>query len=235
MDAGWRSLALCVFFASLGVNAVLALRDASWWIAPAMLAGWYVADAATGLVHMYMDYRPCRPGGGMADLFFYQGSRESADYLELRRTVMRRHGPFERLVFDFKNHHPRPDALGRRGFRTLTESTLLGALPASLALSAGAATGVIPGWAIAGIATFTLGGALSQYFHATLHRPDPGWAIRLMRRTGLLMTPAAHERHHASLRRDFATNSGWSNALLNPVFRHMHRRGILTDAGLEPR
>ncbi|WP_273773352.1 hypothetical protein, partial [Brucella intermedia] len=60
------------------------------------------------------------------------------------------------------------------------------------------------------------------------------WIIRAMRRVGLLMTPAAHQKHHDSLKRDFATNNGWSNPLLNPIFALLYRRGVLTDAGLEP-
>jgi len=56
-----------------------------------------------------------------------------------------------------------------------------------------------------------------------------------MRRVGLLMTPEAHALHHATLRQDFATNTGWSNPLVNAIFRVATSRGWLTEAGLEPR
>src|SRR3546814_15672593 len=55
-----------------------------------------------------------------------------------------------------------------------------------------------------------------------------------MRRLGLLMTPEAHQLHHDSLRRDFSTNCGWSNPLLNPVFHWLHNKGYMRDEGLEP-
>ncbi|HEY0270431.1 MAG TPA: carotenoid synthesis regulator CarF, partial [Sphingomonas sp.] len=78
----------------------------SWWMLPALFAGWYAADAMSGLVHMWMDYHPTRAGLGLKDLFFYEGSRESAEYLAMRDAIMPRLGPLERLVYDFKNHHP---------------------------------------------------------------------------------------------------------------------------------
>lgn len=231
----WQTAILAVFALSLGVNCTFGIVAADWRVVPAMLVGWFLADLASGIVHMYMDYRPCRRGVGLAELYFYRGSRESADYLALRGAAMRRIGPLERLVFDFKNHHPRPDALGRRSFFTLTGSTIvIAALPVSLLLNLAAWWWPIPGWAMAGAATFLLGGALAQYFHATLHRADLPAIVPLLRRAGLLMTPQAHEKHHASLRRDFATNNGWSNPVLNPIFDFLYRRKILTEAGLEP-
>lgn len=205
------------------------------WI-PAVFAAWYLADLLSGLTHMYMDYRPCTPGIGLDRMFHYTGSRESDEYQALRAEVLPRISPFERLVYDFKNHHPRPDALGRRPFLVQIGSTIIfGALPFSILLNLLSAAIAIPGWLMAGLIVLIIGSTLAQYFHGTLHRSDNPWMIRAMRRTGLLMTPQAHAIHHASLRRDFATNTGWSNPLVNAVFRIATRRGWLTEAGLEPR
>jgi Kua-ubiquitin conjugating enzyme hybrid localisation domain. len=92
----------------------------------------------------------------------------------------------------------------------------------------------VPGWLIAGAVALIVGGTLAQYLHVTLHRSDNPWIVRAMRRVGLLMTPEAHALHHETLRRDFATNTGWSNPLVNVVFRAAMRRGLLHEAGLEP-
>lgn len=204
------------------------------WI-PAALAAWYVADLISGLTHMYMDYRPCTPGIGLADMFHYPGSRESDDYAALRRRVLPKISPFERLVYDFKNHHPRPDALGRRPFLVQIGSTIVfAALPASILLNLLAFAVPLPGWLIAFAVVLIIGGTLAQYFHGTLHRPDNPWIVRAMRKVGLLMTPEAHALHHATLRRDFATNTGWSNPVVNRLFRASVRRGWLHESGLEP-
>jgi hypothetical protein len=205
------------------------------WI-PAALAGWYVADLLSGLTHMYMDYRPCTPGIGLDRLFHYAGSRESADYLALRDSVMPRISPFERLVYDFKNHHPRPDALGRRPFFVQIGSTILFvSLPTSIFINVMALTTALPGWLVAGLLALIAGGTLAQYFHGTLHRADNPWIVSAMRRARLLMTPEAHALHHATLRQDFATNTGWSNPVVNMVFRAAVRHRWLDESGLEPR
>ena len=227
--------AIILFMLSLVLNLWFA-GGPDWRWVPAAAGGWYITDLLSGLTHMYMDYRPCTPGVGLDEMFHYSGSRESAEYLALRDRVLPRISPFERLVYDFKNHHPRPEALGRRSFMVQIGSTiLLVSLPFSILLNLLCLMLALPGWLIAGAVVLTIGGTLAQYFHGTLHRPENPWIVRTMRRIGLLMTPEAHALHHATLRRDFATNTGWSNPLVNAVFRVATRRGWLTEAGLEPR
>lgn len=230
--APWPVTAL--FMVSLGLNLWLAGTPGWLWI-PAALAAWYIADALSGLTHMVMDYRPCTPGIGLDRLYFYEGSRESADYLALRERVWRQIGPFEKLVYDFKNHHPRPEALGRRPMPVQIGSTIIFfALPASLALNSAAWLLRMPGWLTFGSVVLIVGGTFAQYFHGTLHREDNPAIVHWMRAVGLLMTPQAHQLHHDTLTRDFATNNGWSNPLINRIFALAMRRKWLTEAGLTP-
>jgi len=235
-----QRLLLALFLGSLALNLAFALADPSWLAIPAALAAWYLADLMSGLIHMHMDYRACRPGMGLDAVFFYAGSRESAEYQQLFRERMARLNPFERISYDFKNHHPRPDALGRRKLWRLIGSTVIaGALPLSAAANLAAwllpRWGVaVPGWLMAATFAFLVGGGFAQYFHGTLHRADNPWFIVAMRKARLLMSPAAHQIHHDTLQRDFATNSGWSNPLVNALFRYLRARGRLPDAHLEP-
>ena len=230
--ASWWVTAL--FILSLALNLWFA-GTPSWGFIPAALAGWYAADLMSGLTHMYMDYRPCTPGVGLDQMFHYAGSRESEEYLGLRNRVLPRISPFERLVYDFKNHHPRPEALGRRAFLVQIGSTIIFfALPASILLNVACLMVALPGWLTEGAVVLIIGGTLAQYFHGTLHREDNPWIVHAMRRVGLLMTPKAHALHHETLRRDFATNTGWSNPLVNLIFRVAIGRGWLSEEGLEP-
>jgi hypothetical protein len=235
MTRPMQNLLLAAFLLSLAGNAVAAASDPSWLILPAMLAGWYVADLMSGLVHMYMDYRPCPPGKRLNDLFFYAGSRESEEYLGMFKERMAAINPFERLVYDFKNHHPRPHALGRRPLWRLVGSTMIvAAIPLSLALNILSVVAPLPGWMMAGFIAMLIGGGFAQYFHGSLHREHNPWIVGVLRRVGLLMTPAAHQLHHDTLKRDFSTNCGWSNPLVNRLFNGLRARGHLDDAGLEP-
>lgn len=226
---------LGVFFVSLAANGLGVLLGFGWLSLPALVAGWYLADLASGLVHMTMDYRPCPPGRRKADLYFYEGSRESAEYQAMLRERMSKVSPLDRLVYDFKNHHPRPLALGRRSlWRQIGSTVVIAALPLSLALNAAMALCPVPGWLRAGAFATIVGGAFAQYFHGTLHRDHNPWFVEAMRRVGLLMTPKAHQLHHDTLQRDFATNCGWSNPLINRLFNALRARGYLDDAGLVP-
>jgi len=231
----WRQVLLGLFMASSLINLAGLARHPSWWLVPGLVAGWYLADLASGLVHMYMDYRPCPPGRRLNDLFFYTGSRESAEYQGMLRERMASINAFERLVYDFKNHHPRPLALGRRSLWRLIGSTLIVAgLPLSLALNLSWLVWPLPAGLAAVLFAFTIGASFAQLFHASLHREHNPPPIDLMRRLGLLMTPEAHQLHHDTLRQDFATNCGWSNPLVNRCFAELRQRGYLDDSGLEP-
>ena len=225
---------MVAFLVSLGLNLLLAGVPTLAWV-PAALVGWYLADLASGLTHMIMDYKPCRRGVGLDQLYFYEGSRKSADYLALRDRVWQEIGPFEKLVYDFKNHHPRPHALGRRPMLVQIGSTIIFfALPASVALNVAAWMIPLPGWLLFGSVVLIIGGTFAQYFHGTLHRADNPAIVRWMRALGLLMTPNAHQLHHDTLTRDFATNNGWSNPLINRLFAEAVRRRWLTEGGLIP-
>jgi hypothetical protein len=225
--------AVCVI--SYIVNlALLSTLIWGWWVIPVALSAWYLADAQSGLVHMYMDYRPCTPHVGLKEIFFYQGSRESTEYLIMRKTAMQQISFFERVVYDFKNHHPRPNALGRRNFEEQTVSIALFLLPFSILLNISTWYWSIPDSWLLGSVVFLGGSMMTQYFHGTLHRAHNPWWVHLMRRARLLMIPNAHEIHHATLACDFATINGWSNPVLNAVFRFFQRRGGFDRRGLEP-
>lgn len=228
-------VAIAAFILSMLLNVALADWRLDMWVVPALLAGWFLADLTSGVVHMLMDYIPCPEGVGLDKLYFYGEGRDTEAYAALRRQVFARISPLDRLLFDFKVHHPRPDALGRRSLHYQIWSTIVFAsLPVSLVLNVWALLWTAPGWAMGAALTFVLGGTFSQYFHGSLHRSDNPAIIHIMRRLGLLMTPVMHDRHHQSLQRDFATISGWANPLLNILFRWLRARGHLRDEGLEP-
>ncbi|WP_076071940.1 fatty acid desaturase CarF family protein [Sphingomonas montana] len=228
-------LALVLLASLLAADLAMLVVRADWWIVPGALLGWYLADMMSGAVHMYMDYKPCRTGIGLDTIYFYEGSRESEDYIRLRDATFAQLGPFERLVFDFKNHHPRPDALGRRNIVRLIGSTVLFAtLPAALLLTLACLLLPLPAGVIAAGITFVLGTTFAQYFHGALHRTDVPWIVRALRATRLVMRPQDHAHHHATLTCDFSTNNGWSNPLLNRVFAWLQRTGRMPPHGLEP-
>jgi hypothetical protein len=228
-------LLFALFFASLAFDAWRIGLRVDWLMIPAAFAGWYLADMMSGLVHMYMDYRPCTPGQGLADIYFWPGSRETAEFEARQAEVYARISRFERIVYDFKKHHPMPDLLGRHGlFHLMRAPTFYVVLPVSLEFNALRRFWKAPGWLIVGVMVMLVGSSLSQYFHGTLHRERACAAVRAMRRLGLLMSLKAHQAHHQTLVRDFGVVSGWSNPLVNVVVKALLKQGWLDEAGLEP-
>lgn len=228
-------LLFALFFATLAFDLWRIGGRFDWLMIPAAFAGWWVADMLSGVVHMYMDYKPCRPGVGLADIYFWEGSRESPEFAAKQAEVYARISTFERIVYDFKKHHPMPDLLGRHGlFHLMKAPTFFVALPVSLACSAIFAIWQAPSWLITATVVMLIGASLTQYFHGSLHREQTCFMVRNMRRLGLLMSIQSHERHHEALVRDFSVICGWSNPAVNVLVSFLLKRGLLDEAGLEP-
>ncbi len=116
----------------------------------------------------------------------------------------------------------------------MRDTVLFLSLPCSLLLNLAAWLHPIPPWLAVFLIPLMIGGTLSQYAHGSLHRESNPFWITVLRHSGLLMTPEAHSLNHATLDRDFATLNGWSNRLVNVVFKVALRLRIITASGLEP-
>jgi hypothetical protein len=228
-------LLFALFFASLAFDAWRIGGRLDVWMIPAAFAGWYVADFFSGVVHMYMDYHPCTPGNGLKEIYFWEGSRDTAAFAAKQAEVYARISLFERIVYDFKKHHPMPDLLGRHPlFHLMKAPTFLVVLPLSLAFNLLLLFWKAPGWLILAVMILFVGSSLTQYFHGTLHRTRTCFMVRHMRRLGLLISLEGHQAHHATLVQDFSVISGWSNPVVNRLTNFLLRRGWINEAGLEP-
>ncbi len=226
--------AVALFCVSFAVNLAALARDPSWTIVPGFLLGWAIADCGSGLVHMLLDFVPV-PARLRMDLLYFAKRRDTEEYAELRRSILGGCGPFWRIAYNFKYHHPRPNALGRRTMTELCADTLYFAgLPLSLALNLAVVAAPPPAWALAAGIAMVLGTLFIQYFHSTLHRQTPPAFVAVLRRFHLLMTPEAHQLHHDVQDNSFAIINGWSNPLLDRIFVVLVRWGVCREEHLEP-
>ena len=229
-------LLLIVFLFGVAANlAWLALFPPSWWMIPAAVVGWFLADLGSGVAHVLLDYVPCRPGLGLRELYFYEDSRGTPEYAALRRATMARANPLQQVLFDNKIHHPRPWFLANRTLaHLLLPNILFYAIPMLLAEALIAWYCTVPGWFVAGCTVLLAGAGFSQYTHAMTHSPKVPRAVRWAQKAGLFLKPREHAGHHAEFDRNFCLLSGWANPLVNPLFRWALRRGWLHASGLEP-
>ncbi|MDO6682385.1 MULTISPECIES: fatty acid desaturase CarF family protein [unclassified Oceanobacter] len=205
------------------------------WAVPVIFLAIYLADLLSGVAHFILDYRRTTPNSGLKELYFYQGSKGSEEYLKQRTAVMKKISPLETIVFDFKVHHLSPGALGRRSFlRLIMPAMYFVTLPATVSLLLlhtldwiGSLTALF-GWTLIGALMLT------QYAHSCAHRPKLSLLVRVLQKTRLFMTKEQHQSHHLDLGVDFCILNGWANPVVNRIFRFCRKHGWVFEDGLEP-
>ena len=91
--------------------ALAALYAVEWhyytWLSFVLVlyAGLWGADFFSGLIHMYIDYRPLNSEKGFDRLYAYDGRRDSREFLDMKAAAMREAVWFDHMVYTFKIHH----------------------------------------------------------------------------------------------------------------------------------
>lgn len=172
------------------------------------LAGYLAADLLSGCVHWF------------CDTFFDEDT-----------PIVGR-----RVIGPFRHHHRDPLAITH--YRLL-EQDGTGAFvmlpPLALALASGApGASSAPGIALhAGLCALAAGMVGANLFHKWAHMADPPAVVRWLQRRRLILSPAAHERHHRTHTRAYCVTSGWWNPLLDrldlfgTIERTMRRIGFV--------
>jgi ubiquitin-conjugating enzyme E2 variant len=65
-----------------------------------------------------------------------------------------------------------------------------------------------------GLATGLFG---TNLFHKWAHERKPPVVVRWLQRSGLILEPERHQRHHRDYSRGFCVTSGWMNPLLDAL------------------
>lgn len=194
----FEATAMVSFFALEGLLAVevwrgfvgLGAADHAGWLVPlAFIGGYVTADFASGLVHF------------LADNF---GSS--------KKPLI---GPF--FIRPFREHHIDPEAITRHGFLEVNGANCTVSLPILLAawllIPIGANL-----WTLflgAYIGLFLFGIFLTNQFHSWAHMKRPPRLVRLLQRSGLILDPDHHRKHHTPpFNTYYCITCGWLNPIL---------------------
>jgi ubiquitin-conjugating enzyme E2 variant len=195
------------------VFALLASLEAPA-VAPALLggmAGALAADGATGLVHWACD-----------------------TWGDARTPVVG-----SRLIAGFREHHRDPSAMLAHHWVEVNREPAVAAgavllmlwlLPARDALAARPALHAF-------LLVFVAYGASANQLHYWAHQPDPPRAVRWLQKSGAILSPERHARHHrAPSTNAYCISTGWLNGLLDATgaWRRLER-GITRLTGAVPR
>lgn len=169
--------------------------------------GYVAADVVSGVVHWFCDtfFREDTPVIGRA------------------------------FIHPFREHHADPLAITRHDFFEVNGNNCLAMLPLLLAVLALGRGEPVPApfWQSLVLA-FALATFATNQFHKWAHQPRPSAPVRWLQRSGLVLSPAHHGRHHrAPYRQAFCITAGWLDPLLDRarVFERIEQaaRGHRTD------
>jgi hypothetical protein len=189
--------------ARLGALAVpAALAPDTWWMLPlTALLGVLCADFASGTVHWF------------CDTFFSE-----------RTPII---GPA--FILPFREHHADPWGILRHGLvelhgnSSLAVALVLGVLWALPWDLSGRAADFARAWLFF-MAAATLA---TNQVHRWAHSEVPPAPARWLQRSGLILSPEGHARHHrGGFHRSFCITTGWLNPLLDRIdfFPRLERR-----------
>lgn len=181
------------------------------WCLPAAVLGWLGADLASGIAHWLCD----RYGSERTPLL----------------------GPV--LIRPFREHHADPLAMTRHGFLELCGNNALAVAPvlAAAALGDPPSEAALPLGLLLDVSVLVFGLAIlaTNAIHRWAHLPEAPRGVAWLQRHRVLLSPAAHARHHAAAHDGaYCVTSGWCNAPLDRLrlFRRLERG--LARLGLQP-
>lgn len=240
-DISWNEAGLLIlcwsYFmiqAALGVMFLVSMSS-QWWGLLLLPIALYLADALSGLAHLFLDYRYTTPGVGLKELYFYKGDKGSDDYLAKRALAMAKISALEKVVFDFKTHHLSPGALARRSFlRLAAPMVAFIGFPVALLCALLFTFDLANPTVLLLVALISLLLSVAQYAHSCSHRKENGALVTFLQNTGIFISREKHDTHHQDLGVDFCILSGIANPLVNRIFNFFRRRGWVHEDGLTP-
>ena len=168
-----------------------------------MAAGYLLADLLTGLVHWF------------CDTFF----EETTPII----------GPG--LIAPFRKHHRSPLLMTQHGFLELTGSSFCGLAPLlGLYVWLG---GALAAPLHAFVLALSAGAVGTNLLHRWAHESSPPAFARALQKTGIVLTPERHSRHHRPpYAAGYCVTSGWMNPVCERLNLWARAEAALTALGL---
>lgn len=192
----YRTIEAASIAAFVAISVALAVKLASplsqnlALIPLCIFSGWLGADLVSGLVHWMGDTwgTPDWPLIGNA------------------------------LIRSFREHHFDQKAITRHDFVETNGNNCLISLPLMLVCLAWPVAGTLSLYVITTLAILTLWVFATNQIHKWAHEDSPAKWIRLLQRTGLILSPEHHSIHHAApFAKYYCITTGWMNPVLTSL------------------
>lgn len=236
VTVGFQRSLIAVYFALVA----FALYCVEWqyfsWISFALVlyAGLWGADFLSGLIHLYIDYRPLNFAKGMDRLYDYTGDRGSREFIELKAEIMRDASWFDHAVYSFKIHHRNASSNRDKPYRDFfTEFVALASILLFCSLFV---SWVFPSspWS-AYLAFFdvivSVAALHADHIHVCVHgsRSMP-WGtkvVKWLQKYRLIYSYQTHALHHKDGKSGFCFVTGHANFAVNWICRQLLAHGVI--------
>lgn len=174
------------------IAVALAAGTTAWLVLPALLLGYLGADLLSGTAHWF------------CDTFFEEDTPLIGKI----------------LIQPFREHHVHPLRITRYRFiEQDTTNFFLMLPPLTMAAWLGAprpqSVGVLF-WCCC-LLGLAVGSFATNLFHKWAHTRQPPLVVGWLQRSGLILEPERHQRHHRDYSRGFCVTSGWMNSPLDAL------------------
>lgn len=114
-----QRLIVAIYYLLLGTCLYFVDWQYASWLSILITAyiGLWVADFASGLVHLYIDYQPLNYAKGFGVLYDYKGDRGGEHFVSMKKELMKHASWFDHTVYSFKIHHRDASSNKHRHYR----------------------------------------------------------------------------------------------------------------------
>lgn len=201
----------------------------------AVVVATFVADFLSGLWHLFIDFYPLNYAAGVDKVYFYQGDRNSPEFLELSRSILGPVSTLDKLSYRYKIHHVKPKAVAKYGYNQVFLDTAPPAFVLILcALGWMALFG--PGFQpVIPLMLLVMGGLIGhiEFIHSCVHDsprfPRGRKVVALLQRLRLIYATETHTKHHRGDGLGFCFLTGHTNFLVTRICAFLLRSGVVTD------
>ena len=196
--------------------------------------GLLVADFVSGLIHLYIDYRPLNVKKGYDRLYDFKGDRNSPEFLEMKADIQQNSSWFDTTVYSFKMHHRTslPNILmPYRDFFVEAVAPSFMLLLCSLFVSFFFPVGHWSSYLAFFDVVFAVTALHSDIIHAWVHgsktMPLGVKFARFLLKYNLIYSMRTHGVHHQEGLTGFCFVTGHTNFAVNWICKKLLERGVI--------
>jgi len=201
-----------------------------------LFLGVFAADFFSGLVHLYIDYRPLNYEKKFDLLYDYQGDRGSKEFIEMKSAIVSKANWFDHTVYSFKIHHRNAVSNLNFPYRDffIQAAPICGILLfVSLFFSWVPPVHPWSSYLALFYVVLSVAAIHSDHIHVCAHgstaMPLGAKVVRFLQKNKLIYSNKTHGLHHKDGLTGFCFVTGHANFAVNWICKKLLERGVINS------